>query len=141
MIVKFIGEMKGKFKETYKKYGYNEDTDFGLTVNKNYKVYGITTINKDQLFLICQDHFDGIYINFPRYFPRFYFEIIDGSLSNYWLLHFKIDRYDNNEEVLEIGIPPIVEDPFFYGNLVEGVPENAKIFLKFKKLIDQESMK
>jgi hypothetical protein len=119
------------------KIGKNED-EVGITVNKEYVVYGISTIRKYPWYLICEDHFDGVYINYPMYFFNRYFEITDGRLSSFWAVADNSDYYDNDEKIIKFGFKEWITEPFFYSNLIEGMEREIKIFLDYKTRMDSE---
>lgn len=125
-------------KDVYKENRYDEASEFQVTINMEYIVYGITTIKKYNWFLICDDTYDGTYIYYPLYLPIHLFAIVDNQLSRYWLIKEGIDHYDNNEKILQLGFKELLEDEFFFGNLVEGYKREIKIFQDYKRLMDAE---
>jgi hypothetical protein len=125
-------------KDVYKENKYDEASEFQVTVNKEYIVYGITTIKKYNWFLICDDTYDGTYIYYPLYLPCQLFTIIDGKISKYWLIKEGVDEYDHGERIIKFGFQELIEEEYFFGNLVEGYKREIKIFQDYKRLIDAE---
>ncbi len=124
--------------EVYRENKYDTDSEFQLTIGKEYVVYGIVTIKKYNWFLICEDNYDGIYIYYPLYRPCHLFTITDGRISKYWIAKERIDDYDKGEKGIHFGFKELVEEEYFNGNLVEGYKREVEIFQNYKKRIDSE---
>lgn len=140
MIVKCIentGENLPKELLTY--HGWNKEMVFlKVTIGKEYVVYAIMYVENHPFYMICGDDYDGLYVNYPELVPGVLFEIVDNSKSFYWMLN----SIENKEERISrknIGFKEIIEDKFFYGNLLEGDEENVKIFSCIKRKIDNEN--
>ena len=131
MIVKCV-ENTGKNlpKELFSYHGWNREMEFvKVTIGKKYVVYAIKYFLGHPFYMICGDDYDGLYINYPELVPSVLFEVIDNSESIFWISNRKKD----------IGFKEIIEDEFFYGNLLEGDEENVKIFSSMKRKIDNEN--
>lgn len=85
--------------------------------------------------MVCCDDFDGEYINFPRLLPFELFEVTEKE----WSIHWHIQSHIHCESDYHIGFKEYVEEPFFYGNLVEGYKRELDIFANWKRLIDEEN--
>lgn len=131
MIVKCI-ENTGKNlpKELVSFHGWNREMEFvKVTIGKEYVVYAIVYIENHPFYMICGDDYDGLYVNYPELVPSVLFEVIDNSKSIFWI----------SNKTKDIGFKEIIDDEFFYGNLIEGEEENIKIFSSMKIEIDKEN--
>ncbi len=124
--------------EVYRENKYDTNSEFQVTINKEYFVYGITTIKKYNWFLICDDTYDGVYGYYPLYLPCHLFTIIDGKISKYWIAGEGIDEYDKSERIIRFGFRELIEEKYFNGNLVEGYKREVGIFQNYKRIIDSE---
>jgi hypothetical protein len=127
-------------KDLFSLYGYSENMIFEkITIGNIYIVYAIFTMKGRIWYLICSDWYDGAGLNFPEFFSASLFEIIDESPSKYWISTFQNDDYDNSRElVLNTGFPNIINEEYFYGNLLEDKEREVNLFKKYKYLIDME---
>ncbi|MDP4216249.1 MAG: hypothetical protein Q8927_08605 [Bacteroidota bacterium] len=116
----------------------DENMLHNLTIDKEYTVYGISTIKKYSWYLICEDHFDGKYTIYPMYVFHRYFVITDGRLSRYWVAVDSTDHFDSDQRIIEFGFKEWVTEEFFYSKLVDDAKREADIFLKYKELMDSE---
>jgi hypothetical protein len=114
-------------------YGYSFDTELPIEIGQQSVVYGITTIKKHLWYLV---NVEGLAD--PMYYPCHLFKIIDGRLSKYWMAKEGQDYYDNNASIINFGFKEIVEEEYFYGELIEDNPINVSIFRKYKELMDRE---
>lgn len=106
---------------------------YPLIIGKEYTVYAIEE-NKNQIwFCIC----DESYFLYPMWRPYPLFEIVDNKLSRYWI--FALDSSTEKATPI-ISFPEWANDPYFYGELVEGGPidPNAVCFKKYRELMDLE---
>lgn len=116
--------------------GWNEKMEFlSITPNNLYIVYAISIINNHKFYMICCDDYDGIYINFPRLLPFELFEVTEKEWSKHWYKQSSIP----SESDYKIGFKEYVEEPYFYGNLLEGYKRELDIFAHWKRLIDEEN--
>ncbi|MEO6831171.1 MAG: hypothetical protein ABI378_02870 [Chitinophagaceae bacterium] len=115
-------------------HGFSAETKIEeLEVGKQFVVYGINTI-KRHLWYLIQDN----QMIYPMYYPSALFEIIDGRLSSFWIARENLDDYDDNVKAIDIGIREIVENKYFYGELLEDNSEYKGIFDEYKKNIKNE---
>lgn len=115
-------------------YSFSSETEYvELDVGKQFVVYAITTIKKHVWYLV---EVQGLSV--PMYYPAHLFKITDGRLSKYWIVKEGQDDYDNKAHIVKIGFKELVEDDFFYGELLEDNPENIEVFKKYKKSMDNE---
>ncbi len=100
---------------------------------KEYIVYALCTYQGYAWYCICNEY----YLFYPIWTPFLFFKLIDNRLSRYWI--FSLDK-DNNKQVPFLSFPEWAQDPYFYGELVEGnsMNNNALIFRKYKELMDLE---
>lgn len=114
--------------------GYSVETEFSeLEIGQQFVVYGINTFKKYPWYLIKVEG-----LAYPMYYPAHLFKIIDGRLSKHWIVQEGQDDYDNEVQILEIGFKELVENKFFYGELIEDNSANNAIFNKYKALLDVE---
>lgn len=121
-------------------HGFTRDTLFDeLEVGQQLVVYGINTFKKHLWYLVeTQGLYGTMYHPNPMYYPSHLFKIIDGKLSKYWIVKEGKDSYDNNAIIVNWGFPELVENEYFYNELIEDISENISIFKKYKKLMDFE---
>jgi hypothetical protein len=118
--------------------GWDANMEFNrLTIDALYVVYGISIIKDHEWFLICEDGFNKESSNFPIFLPNQLFETVNMRPSIYWIRKIQVDNY-TGKEVTNIGIPELLEDEYFYSNLLEDSIKEVNIFLKYKKMIDNE---
>ncbi len=82
-------------------------------------------------YLICGDTYDDEYVTYPSLLPSSLFEIVQNKQSTLWQL---------KQNSMDIGFEEILNDKYFYGNLVEGFERNVQAFLTVKRKIDQENI-
>jgi len=106
---------------------------FYSELGKIYIVYAFGIFREYFKYCIC----DESYSFYPLWNPANFFEIIDGCCSRYWLVGL---REDNNEKIPFLSFPEWANNPYFYGELVDGNKNdtNAIIFRKYKALMDLE---
>lgn len=124
----------------YTLYGYTKNTIFdSLTIGKSYTVYSIFTMKGELWYLVCPDFFNGTNYNYPEFYPSTLFEVTDTTPSKYWITKPAKDDYDKgNKLVNNTGFINIINEEFFYGNLVEGNEREILLFKEYKQLIDSE---
>lgn len=109
------------------KYGWGNAGPY-LTVSKLYVVLAVKDEGGVRWVLICHDMSDETTSRFPNFIPVDFFEIADGTPSEYWV------EGDNI-----IGFKELVEDKYFYYNLSEDEPRALEIFLRYRKLMYKEA--
>lgn len=109
-----------------------------LTPGKEYYVYGIATFDQSQWYLICEDHYDGINVNYPRWIEGACFNITDGRLSKFWKIGDDKDIYNFNKHTILLGFDELIKEPTFYSKLLEGEEREVRIFSTIKRAMDSE---
>ncbi|KAB8039436.1 hypothetical protein GCL60_04065 [Silvanigrella paludirubra] len=109
-------------------YGQDQNRLLPFQLNKEYNIYGLSLKDNILRFYICYDDSD----NFPQLEFSAFFEIIDYRLSKYWELF--IDK-DNSHDMI---IKEWKDNIYFYNNLLDGASYEARVFNRYKKLIDEE---
>jgi hypothetical protein len=109
--------------------GYKKETEFPLTIGKDYTVYALKEWQGSVWYYICDDN----YMYYPMQNPAPLFEIIDNTLSKYW--RFKL--YPNG--LLKIAFEQWFSDTYFYDKLTNQEEEEVLIFEKVKELMDAEA--
>lgn len=84
--------------------------------------------------MICDDAYG--YIDFPQLLPYELFEVSEKEWSRYWHKQSPL----LNESDYRIGFKEYIEEPYFYGNLLEGYKRELGIFALWKRLIDEENI-
>jgi hypothetical protein len=110
--------------------GYKKETEFPLTVGKDYTVYAIKEWQGSVWYYICDDN----YMYYPMQNPAPLFEVVDNRMSKYW--RFKL--YPNG--LLKIAFEQWFSDIFFYDKLTNQEEEEVLIFEKIKELMDAEAL-
>jgi len=114
-------------------HGFSSETELPIEIGHQSVVYAIKTFNKNLWYLI---EVKGLIE--PMYYPHQFFKIIDGRLSKYWLAKEEKDSYDNEASVIQFGFRELIEDEYFYGNLLEDDPMKIATFAKYKNLMNLE---
>lgn len=110
--------------------GYKKETEFPLTVGKDYTVYALKEWKGSVWYYICDDN--SMY--YPMQNPAPLFEVIDNRMSKYW--RFKL--YPNG--LLKIAFEQWFSDTYFYDKLTNQEEAEVLIFEKVKELIDAEAL-
>jgi len=106
-----------------------KETEFKLTVGKEYTVYAISEWEGNLGYYICDER----YTYYPLENPAPLFEIIDGRYSRYWQVQLATNG------LLEIAFEHWFSIPYFYDKLTDGEAEAVLIFEKIKELMDSEA--
>ena len=110
--------------------GYKKETEFSLTVGKDYTVYALKEWQGRVWYYICDDN----YMYYPMQNPAPLFEVIDSRLSKYW----RFNLYPNG--LLKIAFEQWFADPYFYDKLTNQEEEKVLIFEQVKELMDAEAL-
>jgi len=112
---------------------FDSDTILPIEIGQQSIVYAIATIKRNLWYLV-----DVKWLRYPMYYPRQCFKIIDKRISKYWLIGESIDEYDDNAIGIKIGFNEIINDEYFYGELLEDNEHILEIFNSYrKKMIDE----
>ncbi|HAX75168.1 MAG TPA: hypothetical protein DCY88_04850 [Cyanobacteria bacterium UBA11372] len=110
--------------------GYKKETEFPLTVGKEYTVYALKQWQGTVWYYICDDN--STY--YPIQTPAPLFEMVDNRMSKYWRFKF----YNNG--LLKIAFQQWFSEPYFYDKLTDQKEEQVLIFDKVKELMDEEAL-
>lgn len=110
--------------------GRTKETEFQLTIGKEYTVYALYQWQGSIWYYICDDG----YTYYPQQNPAPLFEVVDNRLSSYW--RFKV--YPNG--LLKLAFEEWLSDQYFYDKLTDGEETEVLIFEKLKELIDTEAL-
>jgi hypothetical protein len=110
--------------------GYKQETEFPLTVGKEYTVYALKEWQGSVWYYICDDN----YMYYPMQNPAPLFEVVDNRMSKYW----KFQLSPNG--LLKIAFEQWFSDTYFYDKLTEQKEEEVLIFEKVKELMDAEAL-
>jgi hypothetical protein len=110
--------------------GYKKETEFPLTIGKEYTVYALKEWQGSVWYYICDDN----YMYYPMQNPAPLFEVVDSRVSKYW----RFNLYPNG--LLKIAFKQWFSDPYFYDKLTEQEEQTVLIFEQVKDLIDAEAL-
>lgn len=113
-----------------KKYIRLSDGQLNIQLNSIYVVYGILFRDNSPWYYLCPFEDDDS----PCPFPAELFDIVDDTIPSCWKL-----SYQNNHGTLktELVFPEWSHDTVFYERLIDGDPENIKLFKKYRQLLEQ----
>jgi len=115
-------------------YQINNRSDYDLELEKEYIVYGMTIRDNFTWYFICEESTS----RYPGWYPSPFFEVIDSSLSRFWIYTYKkLDNYITQRCVFSF--PEWANNhPDFYDRLTDWEEEETAIFKKYKELMDLE---
>lgn len=107
--------------------GFTVNSDFDITLDREYVVYGVCIWRNVILYLISDD------IDNPNWYPAELFSVIDSKISDGW----SFTTYDDGEYDVEatLGYPQLL-DKSHYVKLIERESEALKIFFQEKSRMD-----
>ena len=124
---------EGPLKASLKKLIHlDENEDIGIRIGSLYTVYAINLnffMEGMPFYYICED---GV-LDYPVPKAAVFFEIVDSKLSRHWRFVF------NQNQQHGLFLDEWVKGEGFYERLVEGNQKEEAIFLKYKKIIDDEN--
>jgi hypothetical protein len=100
--------------------GYTEQSEFNITIGKEYTVFAIGFWQSAIHFLICDDS------ELPNWHPAELFLISDGSLPNGWLFSTCVANEHGVDAVC--GYERLIIDKAHYESLLERDPEAIHVF-------------
>ena len=121
-----------KVLERLRKNIFNPEGEVDLVVGREYTVYGIIFMDNSPWYYLCAEEDD----NYPVPFAAEFFEVFDDRLSSYWKL--LVYKQSFGEMLSLLLFDEWAKDYYFYEHLLDGYPENIKLFLKYRRLMDQE---
>ena len=107
---------------------YQKETDFQVTVAKEYVVYALYEWEGKIWYYICDDN----YTYYPIHKPAPLFEVLDDRVSKYW--RFKLEP----NGLLTIAFEQWFSEPYFYDKLTDQEEREVLIFENVKELMDAE---
>lgn len=110
--------------------GFNKETTFALKMNKEYLVYAMTIHKGYVWYCLCDEN----YTYHPNWHPCPLFEVIDGSLSHYWIFSYN-QEVDDIEASSIWAYPEWANDPYYYDYLFDGGEKEVKTFKRYKELM------
>lgn len=108
--------------------GYNLETQFQLTLGREYLVYAIYEWQGNVWYYICDDN----YSYYPQQNPAPLFKVVDKTLSKHW----KFELAPNG--LLTIAFQEWFDDSEFYDKLTDMDEEAVSIFKRVKNIMDSE---
>ena len=110
--------------------GYKKESEFQLSVGKEYIVYALYEWEGKIWYYICDER----YTYYPIHNPAPLFEVVDNRISKYW--RFKLAP----NGLLTLAFEQWFSDPYFYDNLTDQEEQAVLIFEQIKDLIDAEAL-
>ena len=107
---------------------YKKETEFQLTLGKEYIVYALYEWEGKIWYYICDER----YTYYPIHNPAPLFEVVDDRISKYW--RFKLAP----NGLLTLAFEQWCSEPYFYDKLTDQKEEEVLIFEKVKELMDAE---
>lgn len=115
--------------------GYSRETEFYLTVGREYVVYGLTLWQGVPWIYICDDLYADGDIWWPVWHPLMLFEIVDARISMSWVIaRSSVDEPD----ALFITFPQWADDRGFYERLIDSRGAEFELFEAYKREADAE---
>ncbi len=115
--------------------GFNAESSFPLTIDKEYVVYGLTVRNNYIWYYICDDDYD--FLEYPVWKPSPLFKVISTKISRTWVFNVYIGENKLSTYPI-LGFPEWVNDPNYYNLLTDGNSKAVEIFNKYKQILDEE---
>lgn len=109
------------------KYYHAGKQEFGLTIGKEYIVFGLRILDGAVWVELVSD------TGYLYSTPLCLFGIIDGRVSRYW--ETRVDE-DGDVDIL----PPSFYSKYYYDDLLERVSDVVEDFRKIRSLIESEAM-
>jgi len=110
--------------------GYKKESEFQLSVGKEYIVYALYEWEGKIWYYICDER----YTYYPIHNPAPLFEVVDNRISKYW--RFKLAP----NGLLTLAFEQWFSDPYFYDKLTDQEEQAVLIFEQIKDLIDAEAL-
>src|SRR4028118_446267 len=110
--------------------GYKKESEFQLSVGKEYIVYALYEWEGKIWYYICDER----YTYYPIHNPAPLFEVVDNRISKYW--RFKLAP----NGLLTLAFEQWFSDPYFYDKLTDQEEQAVLIFEHVKDLIDAEAL-
>jgi len=114
--------------DEFKHYGLPEQ-DYYLEVDKIYNVYSLTNRRG---FNVIDYYSDSGYLSFA---PLILFEVIDNKVNPSWEIVFDTEDGDS----IELGLKPIIENKYYWDDLIESEPRVSEHFQKLKCIFEAYS--
>lgn len=109
---------------------YEED----LVIGKEYTVYATQFIKDELIYFLYEEEVND---KCPYPYISDFFEVSDSRVSLYWKMNIEVNS-KTAELIIELAYPEWVEDPLYLEELIDGSPQNEKIFKHYKELMDKE---
>ena len=100
---------------------------FGVSVGEKYLVFGLTIMNGEpwvDIMLLPSGYLHSV--------PLCLFEILDRHVSKYWVIGF------GPKGNITIGPPSILDQPYYFDDLSNGVAEVVDDFRRIRELLEAE---
>lgn len=105
-----------------------------LKVGKIYTVYALNMSSNDSYYWVYEEERNE---KCPYSYNSDFFDIVDRKISSFWRI--KIGLIGEQDELTtELAYPEWFDNPMHCEDLIDGDPEEEKIFWHYKELMDKE---
>lgn len=133
MIVKCLTNLSKDLPTDNLRNRYQFGHKFHLTIEKNYIVYSMIVSSAYVWYAVCRNHNDS----YPFFYPAPLFSMVSGQISRYWSFSYAEEENGLAQNAIW-AYPEWANDPYYYGELVDGEEREVQIFKKYKALMDLE---
>ena len=107
--------------------GHSRDTEFPLTIGREYAVYAVTSWGGEYYYYVFDDNDQ----EYPVWNLARLFEVSDGSIPASWVFSY-LKAADPSEDYFVMSFPAWATDRYFYERLVDGEPEAKAAFAQHR---------
>lgn len=115
-----------------KKYILMPGGEIDLEIGREYIVYGVVFWDNSPWYYLCSEDDD----EYPKPFASEFFDVSDDCLSVYWRL--SSFEHGNGDVLSSLVFDEWARDPSFYERLVDSDQSASELFIKYRKLMDNE---
>jgi hypothetical protein len=114
--------------------GYRRNTKYEISLHRVYTVYALTLRRGHVWYYICDDRELG----YPVWHPAPLFEVVDPTLSRYWIFAHGSPERDGD---VVFAFREWADDPGgYYDRLSDREPEATGTFRRYRQLMDAEGL-
>lgn len=108
--------------------GFTVNTEFDLSLDKIYPVFGISIRDGQIFYYLCGD----VHPYYPVTYPAPLFEIVNDLLPDFW--HYRFFSKNPDHQVL-ITFKEWIDNQFFYDKLTDLERSALEIFKQYKEKV------
>jgi hypothetical protein len=110
--------------------------NLSLTYKKNYTVLGLDYLEDGSIDIMISDDTG---VNYPKFYPIDFFEIIDRRSSKYWFnKNFELFNHKIKIHSKLVSFERAVQDDYFFDDLLENRNYAQQTYEKFRILMENE---